>query len=294
MTRYKVGLLGHGIGPSLSPAMHMREANRLGLDYEYRIVDLIDRPDVDLGQELRRLEDEGFVATNVTHPFKKAILEYVDDLSDGVRRIGSANLVLLGDGRRTAYNTDYTGFRTALETFLADRPAEGTVLQVGAGGAGLATASALVDMDFARIVVHDLIEDATEALIERFAHASGGRLIGSGGQLDRWLPEATGVVHVTPTGMDQHAGIAFDVDALPTSAWVAEVVYFPLETELVRRSRTRGLATLDGGGMAVGQAVDSLRLITGLEPDMARMHEHFNELVRADDPREPDPRQAER
>lgn len=282
MTHYKVGLLGHGIGPSLSPAMHMQEARRLGLEYEYRIVDLIDEPDVDLGDELCRLEREGFVAANVTHPFKKAVLEHVDAFSDGVRRIGSANLVLLGNGHRTAYNTDYTGFHSALETFLASRSVEGTVLQIGAGGAGLATASALVDIDFGRIVVHDLNEAATAAMIERFDDTSRGHLISSDGRLDEWLRIAAGVVHVTPTGMDQHPGVAFDVGALAPTAWVAEVVYFPLETELVRRSRARGLATLDGGGMAVGQAVDSLRLITGLEPDTARMHAHFNELVGSD------------
>lgn len=289
MTRYKVGLLGHGIGPSLSPALHMREAHALGLEYEYRTIDLIDRPDVDLGDALRWLEGEGFIATNVTHPFKKAVLEYVDELSDGVRRIGSANLVLLSHGRRTAYNTDYTGFRAALETFLAGRPGGGTVLQVGAGGAGLATASALVDMDFERIVVHDLSDDATAAMIERFADSAGERLVNSDARLDHWSRLADGVVHVTPTGMKRHPGVAVDVEALQPSAWVAEVVYFPLETELVRRSRARGLPTLDGGGMAVGQAVDSLRLITGLEPATARMHAHFDDLVNTGDPAQTHP-----
>lgn len=279
MTRYKVGLLGHGIGPSLSPAMHMREAKHLGLEYEYHTVDLIDSPDVDLGSELRRLEADGFVATNVTHPYKQAVLAYVDELTDVVRRIGSANLVLLRDGRRIAYNTDCTGFRSAMDVFLAGRSPGRTVLQIGAGGAGLATASSLVDMEVDRIVVHDLSESATSAMVERFAESSDGRLISSGGQLDDWLPVADGVVHVTPTGMKQHPGVAFDVDRLRPSAWVAEVVYFPLDTELVRRARARGLATLDGGGMAVGQAVDSLRLITGREPDTARMHAHFDELI---------------
>lgn len=284
MTHYKVGLLGHGIGPSLSPALHTQEARHLGLSYEYRIVDLIDRPDVTLDKELCRLEGEGFVAANVTHPFKKTVLEHVDELSDDVRRIGSANLVLLGEGGRTAHNTDCTGFRSALETFLTGRAAGQTVLQVGAGGAGLATASSLIDMEFERIVVHDLHDSATRAMIERFTDVSGGRLVSSGGRLDDWLRLAEGVIHVTPTGMKQHPGVAFDVASLRRAAWVAEVVYFPLETELVRRARSRGLATLDGGGMAVGQAVDSLRLITGREPDTARMHAHFDELVGGTEP----------
>jgi shikimate dehydrogenase len=285
--RYRVALLGNGIRPSLSPALHMREARHLGLDYEYQIVDLIDQPGVDLGAELRRLEDAGFDAANVTHPFKQSVLDHVDELSPTVRRVGSANLVLLGGGHRTAHNTDCTGFRAALEEFLGDRARGGSVLQIGAGGAGLATASALIDMGFDRIIVHDVVPEAVEAMLRRFSGAAPGaasgthpdRLRGSGGSLDDWLPRVGGVVHVTPVGMAEHPGVAFDVGRLGPGAWVAEVVYRPLETELVRRARARGLATLDGGGMAVGQAVESLRLITGLEPDVARMHAHFNELV---------------
>jgi shikimate dehydrogenase len=277
--RYRVGLLGHGIGPSLSPALHMREATLLGLEYEYRIVDLIERDDVDLDAELRQLEADGFAATNVTHPFKQAVLEHVDEQSANVRRIGSANLVLLTGGRRVAHNTDCTGFRSPLRQFLGERSGHGTVLQVGAGGAGLATASSLIDMDFPRIVVHDKDEAATTAMVDRFAEPSAGRVVSSGGRLDEWLPQVAGVVHVTPVGMIEHPGVALDVELLDTSAWVAEVVYRPLETELLRRARARGLATLDGGAMAVGQAVDSLRLITGREPDPARVHAHFDALV---------------
>lgn len=282
---YRVALLGNGIKPSLSPALHMEEARRLGLDYEYQTVDLGGRREVDLGAELQRLEDAGFDAANVTHPFKQAVLDHVADLSPTVRRLGSANLVLLGDGRRTAHNTDCTGFRAALEGFLGDRETAGTVLQIGAGGAGLATASALIDMGFGSIVVHDVVPAAVEAMIDRFTGSPAGvgpLLRSADGALDDLLPHVDGVVHVTPVGMAEHPGIAFDVDRLSPGAWVAEVVYRPLETELVRRARARGLATLDGGGMAVGQAVESLRLITGLEPDVDRMHAHFNQLVTED------------
>lgn len=277
---YRVALLGHGIGPSLTPAMHEQEATALGLDYRYEVVDLIDRPGVDLGAELSALEERGFVAVNVTHPFKQAVLAHVDHHSDAVDQIGAANLVLLGRGGRTAHNTDVTGFRAALEEFLGtdDR---GTVVQVGAGGAGLATASSLVSMGFDRIVVHDLRPEPADRLVARFGDAAGDRIAGSDGDLDRWLQVADGVVHVTPVGMKEHPGTAFDPGRLADGAWVAEVVYRPLETELVRRARGHGLRVLDGGRMAVGQAVDSLRLITGLEPDRERMVAHFLTLVDA-------------
>lgn len=273
---YRVGLLGHGIGPSLTPAMHVREGSALGLDYHYEIVDLLDRPRADLGRELERVERAGFAAVNVTHPFKQAVLEHVDEVSDAVRRIGAANLVLLGE-RRVAHNTDYAGFRAALEQFL-DGERGGPVLQVGAGGAGLATVCALLDLGFEDVVVHDRSEAATSELVARLGVDHPG-LRTSGGDLAGWLDRAVGVVHVTPMGMAEHPGTAFDVAHLADGAWVAEVVYRPLETELVRRSRERGLRTLDGGAMAVGQAVESIRLITGRDPDVERVHRHFGELV---------------
>lgn len=276
---YRVGLVGHGIGPSLTPAMHVREARTLGLDYHYEIVDLIDRVDVDLREVLDRLERDGFDAVNVTHPFKQDVLAHVHERSEVVQRVGSANLVLLGENR-VAHNTDYAGFRAGLEAFLADldrpgRAETGTVVQIGAGGAGLATACALVDLGLP-VVVHDRSEEASRRLVDRL----GGPLLStSGGELEPHLTSAAGVVHVTPTGMKEHPGTAFDVARLPQDAWVAEVVYRPLSTELVRGARARGLATLDGGAMAVGQAVESVRLITGMVPDAARMHAHFAELV---------------
>ena len=187
---YRVALLGHGIGPSLTPAMHEQEATALGLDYRYEVVDLIDRPGVDLGAELSALEERGFVAVNVTHPFKQAVLAHVDHHSDAVDQIGAANLVLLGRGGRTAHNTDVTGFRAALEEFLGtdDR---GTVVQVGAGGAGLATASSLVSMGFDRIVVHDLRPEPADRLVARFGDAAGDRIAGSDGDLARWSPRTS-------------------------------------------------------------------------------------------------------
>lgn len=281
-TDYRVGLLGHGIGPSLSPALHEREAALLGLGYRYEIFDLIDQPGVDLGRELDRLEEAGYAAVNVTHPFKVRVLDHVDEPSDVVRRIGSANTVLLGRGRRRAHNTDCTGFRAGLEAFLGDRPRR-RVLQVGAGGAGLATAYSLVEMGFEELVVHDLSEDAAGELVARYADEAGGRIRTSGGDVEAFLGRVDGVVHVTPVGMVQHPGVAFAPELMDPGSWLVEVVYRPLETELLRRARAHGVETLDGGMMAVGQAVDSLRLITGREPDRERMTVHFHELVDAFD-----------
>ena len=97
----------------------------------------------------------------------------------------------------------------------------------------------------------------------------------------RALAGATGLVHATPTGMDKLPGLPLPAALLQPRLWVSEIVYFPLETELLRAARAAGCATVDGGTMAVGQAVGAFRLFTGLEPDTARMDAHFRRLVAA-------------
>jgi shikimate dehydrogenase len=95
------------------------------------------------------------------------------------------------------------------------------------------------------------------------------------------LAVADGLAHATPTGMAAHPGMPLPAELLRPDLWVADIVYRPLETALVRTARERGCRVLDGGGMAVYQAVDAFRLFTGVEPDADRMLAHFTELVSA-------------
>jgi shikimate dehydrogenase len=94
------------------------------------------------------------------------------------------------------------------------------------------------------------------------------------------MADADGLVHATPTGMKEHPGLPLPPELLRTDLWVAEVVYRPLETELVRRARALGCQVLNGGRMAVFQAVDAFRLFSGVEPNPGRMLSHFDELAR--------------
>ena len=97
------------------------------------------------------------------------------------------------------------------------------------------------------------------------------------------MPQADGLVHCTPVGMAAHPGVPLDMSLLEPRHWVADIVYRPIETELVRGARAKGCEVLDGGRMAVGQAADAFRIFTGLEPDADRMRAHFLELVAAEE-----------
>src|SRR5699024_777056 len=93
------------------------------------------------------------------------------------------------------------------------------------------------------------------------------------------LRVADGLVHATPTGMAAHPGLPVPGEVLRSELWVADVVYRPLETALVRAARERGCRVLDGGRMAVFQAADAVELVTGIAPDPTRMRSHFHELI---------------
>ncbi|MCH6468618.1 shikimate dehydrogenase [Sinomonas terrae] len=280
---YLIGLIGDGVVPSLTPSMHEREGAAHGLLYLYRPIDIavLGLPAASVGDLVRAARNLGYNGLNITHPCKQLVIEHLDEIDDDAARLGAVNTVVIReDGRTVGHNTDWSGF---LGAFRAGLPgaALGRVVQLGAGGAGSAVAYALltagvqhlsiVDVDAARAV------DRAAELAAMFPGASvEGRTTA---ELASLLKAADGVVHCTPTGMAAHPGTPFDTSLLEPRQWVADIVYRPIETQFVREARALGCRVLDGGRMAVGQAVDAFRIFTGLEPDAERMRMHFLELI---------------
>lgn len=277
-----VGLVGEGITTSLTPPMHRQEGAKLGVVYDYNVIDIAERGESvdDLATILAEVEAGGYDAINVTHPFKQRIISYLDRVTADAGEIGAVNLVLFEDGRSTGYNTDWTGFRYALGEGLGSVAGD-RVIQVGAGGAGGATSYALLHSGISELLITDRSPAQTQRLVDRLIAAFPSAHIHATAieELPETFRGADGVVHATPMGMLHNPGLPFDLDNVPLEAWIAEVVYLPLETALVRAARERGHRVLDGGLMAVGQAVDSIRLITGLQPDPARIRAHFQALA---------------
>lgn len=274
-----VGLVGAGIQASRTPGMHEREARHHGLAYVYRLIDL-DR--LALGADalpdlLAAAEGFGFDGLNVTHPCKQAVLALLDELSDDARAIGAVNTVVLGNGRRIGHNTDSTGFAEAFRRGMPD-VAKDRVVQLGAGGGGAAVAHALLGLGVGELSVFDPVDERAAALVTSLNDRFGAGRARVGADLAAALAAADGLVHATPTGMAAHPGLPLPAALLHPSLWVAEIVYFPLETDLLRVARALGCRTLDGGGMAVFQAVEAFRLFTGIAPDADRMRRHFIEL----------------
>jgi shikimate dehydrogenase len=279
---YLVGLIGAGIGPSLSPALHEREADRQGLRYLYRLID-IDALGVTpeaVGDLVRAARDLGFDGLNITHPCKQLVIEHLDALAPQAEALGAVNTVVFEGGRAVGHNTDVTGFAASFARGLPDAPLE-RVVQLGAGGAGAAVAHAMLTLGAGHVTVVDALPDRSADLAASLnAHFGAGRAAAAGPErLAALLGGADGIVHATPTGMAAHPGLPLPGELLHPGLWVAEVVYRPLETELLRAARGVGCAVLDGGGMAVFQAADAFRLFTGREPDAVRMLADIAELA---------------
>jgi shikimate dehydrogenase len=282
---YLVGLIGSGIGPSLSPALHEREAGRQGLRYLYRLIDIdaLGVPPEAVGDLVRAARDLAFDGLNITHPCKQLVIRHLDSLTPQAEALGAVNTVVFDDaGRAIGHNTDVTGFAASFARGLPDAPLE-RIVQLGAGGAGAAVAHATLTLGAGRITVVDALpERAVDLATSLNRHFGDGRAVpATPDRLPDLLSTADGIVHATPTGMAAHPGLPLPVDLLHPGLWLAEVVYRPLETELLRTARALGCATLDGGGMAVFQAADAFRLITGREPDTARMLADITDLAGA-------------
>ena len=276
----KAGLIGAGIQASLTPAMHMKEGTAQGLAYEYELIDLspLDASVDDLPQLLLHAEQRGFSGLNITHPCKQAVMPHLDELSADARSIGAVNTVVFKDGRRYGHNTDWWGFA---ESFRRGLPEVDTsfVVQLGAGGAGVATAYAALSLGVAKFAIFDRERQRAVALSMAMQQIFPDAQIIANGDLLQAMQQASGLIHATPTGMSRYPGLPLPAEMLDRRHWVAEIVYFPLETELLKQARLRGCLTLDGGGMAVFQAVGAFRLFTGLEPDANRMLKHFQSMT---------------
>jgi shikimate dehydrogenase len=278
--RFLVGLIGAGIRASVSPLLHEREGDELGLRCLYQLVDLDElglEPRA-LGSLLEEARRMGFAGLNLTHPCKQVALDYLDELSPTARVLGAVNTVLFSEGRVIGHNTDCAGFAQSFSRGLSDARRERVVL-LGAGGAGAAVAHAALGLGTERLIIADeqpkRAWQLSRSLAARFGH---DRVIATNGDsLD--LTDADGLIHATPTGMASLPGVPLPLELLHPALWVADIVYMPLETELLRYARGIGCRTLNGGGMVVFQAADSFQLFTGRQPDHERMLRHFATLT---------------
>ena len=276
---YLAGLIGKDIQRSKSPLIHEQEARELGLVLLYQLLDLnaLGRDVDSLGELLYSAELLGFTGLNVTHPAKQAVIPLLHELSEEARVIGAVNTVKFLGGRRRGYNTDASGFADSFRRGLPNAALE-RVVQLGAGGAGAATAYAMLKLGVGHLTIIDALPARAAGLVQNLSQFFDPSRLSTSEDAVGSLRSAQGLVHSTPTGMREHPGLPVAASCLHAGLWVAEIVYFPLETELLRVAKAVGCRTLDGGGMAVFQAAAAFEIFTGKKADRERMLRHFREM----------------
>jgi shikimate dehydrogenase len=272
-------LVGADIQASRTPALHEREGAEQGLRYIYKLVDL-----GALGLDVSALPDIltfaqrfGFAGLNITHPCKQAVVPLLDELSPEAEALGAVNTIVLKNGRRVGHNTDWWGFAESFRREMPDVRRD-RIVQLGAGGGGAAVAHALLTLGAGEVIVVDTDDARAKKLVASLCRRFGETRALTSPSLGQAMVMADGIVNTTPLGMAKYPGMAVPAELLRSDLWVADIVYFPLETELLRQARMLGCRTMSGGGMAVFQAVGAFRLFTGREPDAARMLRHFHEM----------------
>jgi shikimate dehydrogenase len=279
--RCLVGLIGANIQHSLSPALHEDAFAAAGIVGHYHLMDLdLLGARADLARLVDAVRVAGFAGVNVTHPCKEKVLPLLDEIAEEAAAIGAVNTVVIdAAGRARGHNTDCAGFARAFEETLGREAVAGKkAVLVGAGGAGRAVAAALLSLGAARIEVYDKEPSRGASLA-----AALGPAVRAVPDLGPAFEGAAGVVNATQIGMTGYPGAAVPEALLRPELFVADVVYTPVETELVSAARRRGCRVMTGGGMCVHQAAEAFRLFTGIEPDIGRMHRLFGALSAARD-----------
>jgi shikimate dehydrogenase len=274
------GLIGAGIQGSRSPALQQGEAAAQGLQLAYKLIDLdvlgvgVDALPGLLGDAVR----EGYCGLNITFPCKQAVMPLLDGLSEEARAIGAVNTIVIAGGKLTGHNTDGSGWSWGFRRALPKADLSRVVL-LGAGGAGAAVGYAALRLGISELSVFDVDPSRAAALASSLGSQFPGKQVVQAKDLETAVRAACGLIHCTPSGMTGHPGMPLPEEWLRREMWVSEIVYVPLETELLKAARRIGCATVDGGHMNVGQAAGGFKLFTGKDADAARMDAHFRKLV---------------
>jgi len=259
------GVFGWPVDHSRSPRVHGFWLAQYGIDGVY--LPFATRPER-LVDAIRALPALGFRGANVTLPYKERALDALDRRTALVDRIGAVNtLVVEKDGSITGDNSDAFGFIEHLKASVSGWNAgRGPAVVLGAGGAARAIVVALLDAGAPEV----LVVNRTTRRAEEIAVALGGPIVVRGWD-DRHeaLKKASLLINATQLGMAGQAALDLDLKHLPTDAIVNDVVYVPLETELLRKARARGNVVVDGIGMLLHQARPGFRAWFGVMPEVS-------------------------
>ncbi len=264
----RAGVMGWPVSHSLSPRLHGHWLARYQINGSYEAIAV--EPE-GLPSALSQLAGTGFRGVNLTVPHKEAALALVDKIDDTAKRIGAINtIVVADDGALAGSNTDAFGFIENLRDHVPNQVAAGwsgrPVTVLGAGGAARAVCTALLDCGVGEIRLVNRTADRAVALSETLAGLAERATIYAWSDRAAALADTGLLVNTTVLGMRGQEPLALDLAKLPGDATVNDIVYTPLETDLLAQARRRGNPVVDGLGMLLHQARPGFQAWFGVEP----------------------------
>lgn len=265
-------LIGWPAAHSRSPLIHHYWLRSLGIEGGYTIEAI---PPEGFAEFVQHLSGHGFVGANVTLPHKERALSLsVPDAR--AKAVGAANTLWYDGGELRSTNTDIEGFVGNLDASARGWDATGDALVLGAGGSSRAVVFGLMERGIKRVHLANRTMERGRALADQFGNAVQAIAWDA---INEVLPRAGLLVNTTSLGMRGQPTLELDVDLLSSQAIVADLVYVPLETALLKAARERGLKTADGLGMLLHQAVRGFELWFGQRPQVTP---ELRALVEAD------------
>ena len=264
-TANRAGIVGWPVAQSLSPMLHGYWLKQYGIDGSY--VALAVRPE-DFARTIAGLPAQGFAGVNVTIPHKEAAYVLAGTRDEDARASGAVNLLVFATGAVHGHNTDARGFSASLKEALGPEAARaGPAAVLGAGGAARAVVLALLRDGAPEIRLVNRTQSRAQELATSFAGKAIMKIL-PWGDWRQAFGGARLLVNTTSLGMKGKDALAVPLDELPAEAAVTDIVYNPLETDLLRRARARGHRTVDGLGMLMHQAVPAFAAWFGVTPEV--------------------------
>ncbi|MGK2965560.1 MAG: shikimate dehydrogenase [Tepidiformaceae bacterium] len=275
----RLGIIGHPVAHSLSPVFQGVALAHLGLDMTY---ERWDTPSETLTDRIQALRDPAVLGANVTIPHKEAVIPLMDELGGQAGQVGAVNTIIHRDGRLVGFNTDGPGFVRALRQEASFDVAGMSVLLLGAGGGARGIAFALAASGAARVAITNRTHDRAERLAADVAAHTTVNVAALTGDPD--IAGFDAIVNCTSIGMStgpDPSGLPCDLTGARPGTLVADIVYSPEDTPLLRTAAAQGLPTLPGLPMLIYQGALAFELWTGQSAPVDVMFTAAREAIAA-------------
>ncbi len=265
----QVGLIGYPVAHSLSPQMYQAAFDALGIDARYALWETRQNG---LAERIASLRSPDVLGANVTIPYKQDVMPLVDECDPLAARIGAINTIVNYRGRLVGYNTDAPGFIRALAEFREFDCRGKKVVILGTGGAARAAAVALLENEVEELILFGRTEEHIDGLVHHLrtltatmhgmARVNGALL--KSPEINRFLSSADLVINATPVGlMADDTTSLLNIDVLPTTSLVMDMIFNPPLTPLLRVARAHGCYVLNGLAMLLYQGALAFEIWTG-------------------------------